>query len=362
MTARVTLLVNGLGLGNSTRCHAIIQRLAENGAAIEVITSGNGLWYFADRKEVERLHEIESLYYARRGDSLSIGATFASAGALIGIQRRNARRVAAILADRRPDVVVLDSMYTVRPVRRLGIPLAALNNADVVWHSYRRFGDAPASVRPQFYAVETPDFLFHRLVPDLVVSPTLDPAVPGGGGRVVRVGPIVRRGYDPAPRSAAAERVVIMLSGSAFGTPVQLRRSTHSARIEIVGRDAPPGWTPRAGVMYHGRVLDTQPILRDADLAVVNGGFSAVSEMFWMRKPLVVVPVPRHAEQWINARTIERLGVGLMAREDNYEEVMVKALDRIDEFRRAYDALPPMADGAAQACAAILRLAGKGAG
>ena len=30
--------------------------------------------------------------------------------------------------------------------------------------------------------------------------------------------------------------------------------------------------------------------------------------------------------------------------------------------RRAYDALPPMVDGAAQACAAILRLAGKGAG
>lgn len=357
MSRRVTLLVNGLGLGNSTRCHAIIQRLAAKGAIIEVITSGNGLWYFADRPEVARIHEIESLYYARKGGSLSIGATLASARALFAIQRRNARRVGEILAAEPPDVVVMDSMYNFRPIRRLGIPLAALNNADVVWHSFRRLGDAPASVKPQFYMVETPDYLFHRMVPDLVISPTLDSGIRESGGRIKRVGPIVRTGYHAAPRRGAAERAVIMLSGSVFGTPVSLARADHRVQIDIVGREAPDGWTPRQGITYHGKVIDTLPILRDADLAVVNCGFSAVSEMFWMRKPMVVVPVPNHAEQWVNARTIERLGVGMMAREDNYEEIMAQALDRIEEFQSAYDTLPPMEDGAAQAADAILALA-----
>ena len=43
---RILFLVNGLGLGNSTRCHAVMQRLIEHGAEIQVVTSGNGLWYF----------------------------------------------------------------------------------------------------------------------------------------------------------------------------------------------------------------------------------------------------------------------------------------------------------------------------
>ena len=69
---RILMLVNGLGLGNSTRCHAIIQRLQEEGAHVEVVTSGNGLWYFEGRPEVSVLHEIESLYYGKKKGKLSI--------------------------------------------------------------------------------------------------------------------------------------------------------------------------------------------------------------------------------------------------------------------------------------------------
>ena len=41
---RVLFLVNGLGLGNATRCHAIMQKLGEAGVGCEVATSGSGLW------------------------------------------------------------------------------------------------------------------------------------------------------------------------------------------------------------------------------------------------------------------------------------------------------------------------------
>jgi len=43
MNERVLFLVNGLGLGNSTRCHAVIERLLERGALVTIATSGNGL-------------------------------------------------------------------------------------------------------------------------------------------------------------------------------------------------------------------------------------------------------------------------------------------------------------------------------
>ena len=55
-----------------------------------------------------------------------------------------------------------------------------------------------------------------------------------------------------------------------------------------------------------------------------------------MRKPLVVIPVPNHAEQWINARTIEHLGVGMSAQEADLESALATAARQIERFHEGY--------------------------
>ena len=150
-----------------------------------------------------------------------------------------------------------------------------------------------------------------------------------------------------------------MLSCSAFGTPGKFSKPSYPVRIDIVGREKPEGQTDHPEVTFHGKIKDTFPLLSRADVAVVNGGFSAISEMVWMNKPLVVVPVPNHAEQWINARTIMHLGLGLIATQENYEEVMLKAFNKIEEFRSSYKKLPALSDGAAEASVAIIDLASR---
>jgi uncharacterized protein (TIGR00661 family) len=100
-------------------------------------------------------------------------------------------------------------------------------------------------------------------------------------------------------------------------------------------------------------------LVRQADLLVVNGGFSAVSEALALKKPMVVIPVPRHAEQWVNGRTIQDLGVGLIGSEETLEDTMVEALDCIGSLRNAYGALPAATNGAAQASELILELAAR---
>ena len=358
--SRILMLVNGLGLGNSTRCHAVIQRLKASGAEIEVVTSDNGMWFFADKPEIGRVTEIPSLRYGQAEGRISIAATLAQAGAMVDTLRRAEAMVAEAIARFRPAAVVTDSIYSLRSVRRAGLPLAALNNSDMVARRVAQGGAAP-SVLPQFLVVELGDYLFHRLLPDLVVSPRLDPADLAEAGPFRRVGPIVRAACQPTPiATGPAKRVVVMLSGSVFGSPVVLRRSRPGLTIDVLGRPAPAGEPIPEGVTYHGKVRDSLALMQDADLVVVNGGFSAVSEALVLRKPMVVIPVPRHAEQWANGETIHRLGVGITAPEDELENAIDGALARLDSFRAAYSALPMQTDGAERAAELILALAAGG--
>jgi len=355
--SRVLMLVNGLGLGNSTRCHAVIERLRAAGAEIEMVTSDNGLWFFGDQPEIGRVTAIPSPRYGEKDGRISIKATLAQAGAMIETLRRAEAIVTDTIDRFRPAVVVSDSTYALRPVRRAGLPLAALNNSDMV---VRRMKDGgwPWAVLPQFLVVEAADYLFHRTLPDLVISPRLDPADDAEAGRFRRVGPIVRAACRPAPpRTGRPERVVVMLSGSVFGSPVALRRSRPGLTIDVLGRPAPSGGPIPGGVTYHGKVRDSLALMRNADLVVINGGFSAVSEALVLRKPMVVIPVPRHAEQWANGETIRRLGLGLGADEDGLEEAIDAALGWIEVFRAGYAALPALADGAGRAAELILALA-----
>lgn len=358
MSPHVLFIVNGLGLGNSTRCHAIMQHMLDRGVTIDIVTSGNGLWYFKNRAGIANVYPIESLYYGKKGAQISILSTLASLKDFFGILRRNARLVTDIICERKPSAIVIDSDYSVifQNKKKHGIPVIALNNSDVVYHSFHKFRDKPSSIRAQFYAIEQMDYLFHKLVPDAVFSPSLDQSIPQTDG-ICRVGPMVRLGYKPTPYSDTPGRVIIMLSGSGFGSRVALQQQQYPVHFDVLGREKPPEAEARPDVTYHGKVIDSYPYLKEADLVVVNGGFSAVSEAFCMKKPMVVVPVPRHAEQWVNARTIVELGVGLMAEESEIESRTLEALARINDFRSAYQALPELRDGAREASDFILSVA-----
>jgi UDP:flavonoid glycosyltransferase YjiC (YdhE family) len=356
MTIDAVFIVNGLGLGNSTRCHAVMERLHQQGAKVHVVTSGNGIWYFGRMGSIDSVTEISSLYYSKKNGKISIANTLASVADFARILQRNAKAISSVLDKVEPNIVISDSEYSFWPSRRRNIPHVALNNSDVVVSAYRTFDRIPSSIRAQYQFVEFNDYLFNKTIPAFSISPTLDRKIPEISPRFRRVGPIVRKAYVPSS-CGTPSRIVITLSGSAFGSQVILNQPKYAMKIDVIGRDAPDGWHGQNGVTYHGKITDTLPLLEKADLAVVNGGFSAVSEAFYMRKPLVVVPVPRHAEQWVNAQTIERLGVGIAVSEDDIENGMLRAFDRLDEFHAAYDAIGKIPDGASQTADLIMERA-----
>jgi hypothetical protein len=324
-------MINGLGLGNSTRCHAIIENLLKKGAEIHVMTSGNGLEFFRKTTGLASLTSVDAFFYSGVGGRVSFWRTFLSFGKLIGIARRKRAQLEELLTKVKPDVAGIDSEYSLQPLKKRNIPIVAINNSDVVVSEFLRLKNFPFSVLGQFWGVEFMDYLFHRFNCDMVLSPSILP-VPVRHPRCRRIGLIVRNELCdfieknegrpfPAPRSI--KNVVFMLSGSIFASDIGLGENKLPFHIDVVGRDG----TNTESVTFHGKLMNNISLLEKADVLVINGGFSAVSEAVALRKPTFVIPVPGHAEQYANALALKNAGLGYI----------VSAGDVLSELLQIYE-------------------------
>jgi UDP:flavonoid glycosyltransferase YjiC (YdhE family) len=317
MTGHLLFIINGLGMGNSTRCHAIIEHLAERGWKVHVLTSGNGLTFFDGRREVASLTPTQALYYSGNQGSISGWKTVGSIDALLRLNRTKEQDVESFLQRQPVDAVITDSEYSAAPAHRRKIPVLGLNNSDVVVTEYLRRRNKPAAIRSQFWCFEFMDYLFHRQRCDLVVSPSPLPGRPRHS-RIRRVGLIVRRAVRELAAAAQSDfpppremkRVVFMLSGSTFASEIAFGQGDFPFHVDVVGREG----ENVGNVTFHGRLMDNARFLAQADALVINGGFSAVSEALALNKPTFVIPLENHAEQYVNAQLVRDLGRGYVVR------------------------------------------------
>jgi hypothetical protein len=223
-------IINGLGLGNSTRSYAIMEHLAQAGFQIHVLTSGNGLTFFSDKRCLQSLTSMQSFYYSGNNGGVSGWSTLKSLGSLASIARAKGKELSTLLDRIRPDIAIVDSEYALSPLRRRRIPIVALNTSEMVVSEYlKRRRIAPRSVHSHFWLVEFSDYLFHKRFCDLVLSPfPLRTATRGPKFR--RIGLIARRAVlehakkvseatFPAPRDVRT--VVFMLSGSVHASNIR---------------------------------------------------------------------------------------------------------------------------------------------
>src|SRR5216110_2927861 len=105
MVSRTCLFViNGLGLGNSTRCHAVMEHLSEAGCRIHVLTSGNGLAYFQGKDCIESLTSMESFFYSGKRGGISGWSTLKSLRSLAAIGRVKRQQLGRVLEQVQPAV------------------------------------------------------------------------------------------------------------------------------------------------------------------------------------------------------------------------------------------------------------------
>ena len=347
---KVLFLISGLGMGNSTRCYSIIERLVNNGMEIDVMTSANGLFFFSDKKEINRTIEINEFYYAKeKSGKLSVFRTIASFFDFIRIYIANNRLVKNYLKEEKPSAVVIDSQYIFWPIISRKIPIIALNNSDVVVKSFFKMNNKPLSIFPQFFLVECMDYLFHLFVPTKVISPVLN-KLERINRKFIHVSPIVRKDCKREIHKENIKNVVIMLSGSAFGSQVNLKGESFPFHIDVMGRTG----NNLREVTFHGKRLNNIDIVNRADVLVINAGFSAISEGVYTGKPMAVIPVDNHAEQYVNAKTVEELGLGIITKAEEIPSAIREIISNIDSFRSSHEAYPYTDEGSVKACRVIM--------
>lgn len=352
---RLLYIVNGLGMGNSTRCHSVIQHHDPLVYEIDVLTSGNGVRYFQHVDQIRKLDEFEDLTYAKDGDgNLSVLGSVLGLPAMVMRYARNVIRLRRKLRDGAYSAIVVDSDYSAAFVKRLaGIPIIALNNADIVVAECARRHPLPRGISLQYW-VERLDNLFHRKVPHHVISPTLKPG--SGSGKIIHVPPMVRAQLEPREKSSQIRHVLIMLSGSDFGMNTDFLDDLslpEGILVDVVGRDGKSD----DRITYHGKVFDNTELLNRADIMVINAGFSAVSEAVVLGCPVVVIPVANHAEQYINAELIGELGLGVTADSGTVLAQLSSVIDHHAEFLQRHQDFNCNTNGAEIAALAIERWA-----
>jgi UDP:flavonoid glycosyltransferase YjiC (YdhE family) len=354
-------IINGLGLGNSTRCHAVMEQLLEAGCRIHVLTSGNGLAYLKDKPGIESLTPMESFFYSGTNGGISGWSTLKSLRRLLAIAKAKKAQLAGLLAHLEPDVAIIDSEYAIGQLRRHRIPIVGLNTSEMIVSEYLECPAVPHGIRSHFWFVEFSDYLFHKFNCDLVLSP-YPLRARSRHPKFRRIGLITRRSVQelappPGPRQFPSprqvRRVVFMLSGSVHASNIQFQGREIPFHIDVVGRPGESG----GNVTFHGRQLNNVHLLAQADALVINGGYSAVSEAFALRKPTFVVPVPGHAEQFVNARLVNKLGLGFIAKEETVLDQLLSMYQQ--DHWAGLQPMPPAfeLDGAREAASAILKVA-----
>ena len=184
----------------------------------------------------------------------------------------------------------------------------------------------------------------HRLlVPSFLLRSGDQPSAVTGvarHSRICRIGLIVRRSVleaisdrpSPPVLPAAIKSMVFLLSGSIFASKVDFGNGEFPFAVDVIGREG----VNVGRVTYRGRLLDNVAYLQKADVLVVNGGFSAVSEAMALGKPTFVIPVQGHAEQYVNAKVLSDMGYGYVVREDEVIE-KIKHLCQINRWEGMKD-------------------------
>jgi UDP:flavonoid glycosyltransferase YjiC (YdhE family) len=118
---------------------------------------------------------------------------------------------------------------------------------------------------------------------------------------------------------------------------VAAAKETSNRRVYVIALGQPAGLVQcseiEGGFVYNW-CEDVQGFFSLADVAVIRGGHSSIANCIIYGKPMIVIPIENHTEQYANARKVHKLGIGRMAELKNLDRQ--RLTDGIDTLLTDY--------------------------
>ena len=347
MKLRVYVAPCGIGLGHITRSVPIADELRRRGNEIAFSTYLDGL-DFAKQNHLPTYEAVPINFKVTSDGTIDFKMTAATSGFSLGIRRllRQVTREIKFMKSFRPNIVFSDSrVSSLVAARLLRIPVVLMLNQFRVEIIRRPTGQRMSLFDRLFFFIANLGWLFVRtalslvwvrsqiiLIPDLPPPNTIslgNLAIPRHyNGKVRLIGPIVNDNTELARSEgelkhrlgfhAARPLVYAAVSGPKVEREI-LADLLLQSLIEfpkeydvVLSRGDPNGQRKphRAGsAIAYDWIENQDDFISACDVVVGRAGHGTIMKSLSYGKPMILIPIPDHTEQYGNARRAASLGV-----------------------------------------------------
>jgi UDP-N-acetylglucosamine--N-acetylmuramyl-(pentapeptide) pyrophosphoryl-undecaprenol N-acetylglucosamine transferase len=399
---RVYVAPCGIGLGHITRCEPIADALVSRGAEVVYSTYSDGLDY-ARRRGLPTLPTVSIGFKVKEDGTIDFKMTAARSGFSLGVRRFINQLLAEIRNIKRfkPDVVLSDSRVSSLIAGRLmGVPVALILNQFRVEIVKKPSAKKITPVERLFFLIANIFWLFFRtllggiwarsnlvLIPDFPAPRTISAsnlAIPKRYKRKVKlIGPIVsdeskrRSSGSPLNRplffASRKPLIYAAVSGPKTERTVlaellleSLRRFPSEYEV-VVSRGEPNGSSTPVrdrNLTVYDWIEDQYEVLEASSVVVSRAGHGTIMKTIMLGKPMILIPIPDHTEQYGNAKRASTLGLAEVVpqREVTTERLLdatKRLLNSSPDGSRTFTGQTPFSEAIAIGAIEIEALAGK---
>lgn len=344
---RVYVAPCGIGLGHITRCEPIADALVSQGAEVVYSTYSDGLDY-ARRRGLPTLPTVSIGFKVKEDGTVDFKMTATTSGFSLGVKRFLEQLTAEIRNIKRfkPDVVLSDSRVSSLIAGKLmGVPVALILNQFRVEIVNRPSAKKITPVERLFFLIANIFWLFFRtflggiwarsnlmLIPDFPAPYTISAsnlAIPKRYKKKVKlIGPIVSD--EPKKRSSkgalngshffASRKPLIYAAVSGpktertvlAGLLLESLGGFPSEYDVVISRGEPNGSSVPVrdrNLTVYGWIEDQYEVLEASSVVVSRAGHGTIMKSIMLGKPMILIPIPDHTEQYGNAKRASKLGL-----------------------------------------------------
>jgi UDP:flavonoid glycosyltransferase YjiC (YdhE family) len=347
LVLRVYVAPCGIGLGHITRCEPIADALVSQGAEVVYSTYSDGLDY-ARRRGLPTLPTVSIGFKVKEDGTVDFKMTATTSGFSLGVKRFLEQLTAEIRNIKRfkPDVVLSDSRVSSLIAGKLmGVPVALILNQFRVEIVKRPSAKKITPVERLFFLIANIFWLFFRtllggiwarsnvmLIPDFPAPYTISAsnlAIPKRYKKKVKlIGPIVSD--EPKKRSSrgalngshffASRKPLIYAAVSGpktertvlAGLLLESLAGFPSEYDVVISRGEPNGSSVPVrdrNLTVYGWIEDQYEMLEASSVVVSRAGHGTIMKSIMLGKPMILIPIPDHTEQYGNAKRASKLGL-----------------------------------------------------